>query len=209
MLSNLAKLRLMSLNGRSRLHQFARTAAFGGSGGTSGTGGGSGAGGSHGSGNSGSGGPGRRFGWWMGMATLGSSLMAGSANAAKQPSKELTVDNVSDALWSLSGPILTNLGFSGCMGLAAGMALKKIGQFLAFIIGMAFLALQGLAYTGFITVNWTHVHSTVNNMLDLNKDGKVDEKDFKVVTGKGLAILAQGVPSVAGFLGGFMMGVRM
>lgn len=31
---------------------------------------------------------------------------------------------VTDVLWSLAGPILSNLGFSGCIGAAAGIALK-------------------------------------------------------------------------------------
>lgn len=30
---------------------------------------------------------------------------------------------------------------------------------------------QGLATQGFITVNWSHVQSTINKTLDLNKDG--------------------------------------
>lgn len=35
---------------------------------------------------------------------------------------------MTDLLWSLAGPILTNLGFSGCVGAAAGMALKVQGN---------------------------------------------------------------------------------
>ncbi|KAG2438179.1 hypothetical protein HXX76_005785 [Chlamydomonas incerta] len=131
------------------------------------------------------------------------------AKAAPPPAKEeLTVDKVTDMLWNLAGPILTNLGFSGCVGAAAGIALKKVGQFMAVCVGLLFLMVQGLAYTGFITVNWTHVHSTVTNVLDVNKDGKLDAADFKHMVNNGLGVLSQGVPSVGGFLGGFLLAIK-
>ena len=55
---------------------------------------------------------------------------------------DLTVESVTDMLWQLMGPILTNLGFSGCVGVAAGVALKRVGQLLAVIIGLGFIAIQ-------------------------------------------------------------------
>jgi hypothetical protein len=30
---------------------------------------------------------------------------------------------------------------------------------------------QGLAYGGYITVNWSNINKTVNSWLDINKDG--------------------------------------
>lgn len=66
---------------------------------------------------------------------------------------------------------MTNLGFSGMIGLVAGVALKKVGQMLAVLIGMAFAALQGLAYTGAITVNWSNIQDRVTRSLDANNDG--------------------------------------
>ncbi|PNW70073.1 hypothetical protein CHLRE_17g704600v5 [Chlamydomonas reinhardtii] len=130
------------------------------------------------------------------------------AKAASPAKDEMTVDKVTDMLWNLAGPILTNLGFSGCVGAAAGIALKKVGQFMAVCVGLLFLMVQGLAYTGFITVNWTHVHSTVSNVLDVNKDGKLDANDFKHIVNNGLGVLSQGVPSVGGFLGGFLLAIK-
>ncbi|EFJ49203.1 hypothetical protein VOLCADRAFT_104420 [Volvox carteri f. nagariensis] len=120
----------------------------------------------------------------------------------------MAVVAVTEILVKLAGPILTNLGFSGCVGAAAGYALKKVGQVVALCVGVAFLFIQGLAYTGFITVNWTNVHSAVTNALDVNKDGKVDADDFKPLVSKGLGALSQGVPSVGGFLAGFLMALR-
>jgi hypothetical protein len=37
----------------------------------------------------------------------------------------------------------------------------------------------------------------------------MDSKDFKQVMSKLLTVLVQGMPSVTGFLGGFLLGVRM
>jgi uncharacterized membrane protein (Fun14 family) len=70
------------------------------------------------------------------------------------------------------------------------------------------LYVQGLAYGGFITVNWSHVHKSMNVMLDVNHDGKLDATDFKAVVKKSLGILSQGVPSVGGFLSGLMLGLK-
>lgn len=50
---------------------------------------------------------------------------------------------------------------------------QKLGQFVAVAVGLVFLLVQGLAYTGFITVQWTKVHGVVLDVLDVNKDGWV------------------------------------
>jgi hypothetical protein len=58
------------------------------------------------------------------MAAQG--LLASAAHATKkkerapQRKKELSMDDVSNALWGVAGPVVTNLGFSGCVGAAAG-----------------------------------------------------------------------------------------
>ncbi|PNH09866.1 hypothetical protein TSOC_003466 [Tetrabaena socialis] len=199
-------------------------AVLGGSGGSGPTGngrgggsGGSGSGPSGGSGSSGRGGCG--WGRTAAVALAGSVLLCGEAAwAAKKapeppapapaPANELTVEKVTDLLWELCGPVLTNLGFSGCVGAVAGYALKTVGKVLALAVGLLFLLVQGLANSGFITVNWTHVHGTVMDVLDVNKDGKVDHNDFKPIVNEGLAALATGVPSIGGFLAGFMLALR-
>ena len=38
----------------------------------------------------------------------------------------MTIEAVSEMLWSLAGPVMCNLGFSGCVGALAGVALKKV-----------------------------------------------------------------------------------
>ncbi|GIL76056.1 hypothetical protein Vretimale_5689 [Volvox reticuliferus] len=197
-------------------------AVFGGNGGSGAVGGGRGG---HGDGNPEPGPSGEDSGDGWGRAAamvMGTGLLLcgeGAAWASQKKteavapppraiSDELTIEKVTDVLWNLAGPILTNLGFSGCVGAAAGYALKKVGQVVALCVGVAFLFVQGLAYTGFITVNWSNVHSVVTNALDVNKDGKVDVDDFKPIVSKGLGALSQGVPSVGGFLAGFLLALR-
>ncbi|GLC33227.1 hypothetical protein PLESTF_000155700 [Pleodorina starrii] len=165
-------------------------------------------------------GSGAPWGRMAALALAGGVLLSGegAAWAARKaqapvappsgPSEELTIEKVTEVLFNLAGPILTNLGFSGCVGAAAGFALKKVGQFVALCVGLAFLFIQGLAYTGFITVNWSNVHRAVTNALDINGDGKVDADDFKPLISKGLGALSQGVPSAGGFLAGFMLAIR-
>jgi len=135
------------------------------------------------------------------------------AAAKKQPEpaekKELSIDEMAENLSTLAGPVLTNLGFSGCIGVITGITLKKMGQFLALLFGLTFCALQGLTYLGFIDLKWQKIHQTVEKFCDLNKDGQLDEKDLKHGTGVALGILAEGVPSVGGFLAGFALGIRM
>ena len=120
----------------------------------------------------------------------------------------LTVEGAADLMWQMAGPLLTNLGFSGAMGFAAGYAAKKVGQMVAVIVGLAFAAIQALTYTGAISVNWSHIEGMVQKALDHNKDGKFDKEDFKLMSAKGLSFLSQGVPSVTGFLTGFLLGLR-
>ena len=48
----------------------------------------------------------------------------------------------------------------------------------------------------------------MENILDLNKDGIVDDKDRKVATDKMMEILQTGLPSGGGFAIGFVGGLR-
>jgi uncharacterized membrane protein (Fun14 family) len=198
----------------------ARSLVIGASHGGGQSGGGGGQGGSgdgwhHGDGHGGR----RQLTWGMGSALLALAVSLPSASAAtsKKEDKhkvisvdqpELTVDAVVDLGWKIAGPILSNLGFSGVCGFAAGYAAKKIGQTVAVLVGLAFIAIQGLAYQGIITVNWANIESMVKKNLDINGDGKLDEKDFKLISTQGLSLISQGVPSVGGFLTGFLFALR-
>ena len=44
-------------------------------------------------------------------------------------------------------------------------------------VGFCFIALQGLAYLGFIEIKWSNITGTGIKVLDTNGDGKLDGED--------------------------------
>ena len=73
---------------------------------------------------------------------------------------------------------------------------------------MGFVALQVLAYNGYIKVDHGKIKQDVEGMLDLNKDGKFDEKDRAIAAEKIMEVLKYNMPSGGGFAVGFMGGLR-
>lgn len=63
-------------------------------------------------------------------------------------------------------PYLGQISFGALAGFAAGYALKKVGKLLALAIGLLFIAIQVLAYFGFLSVNWNQVQATVDPLLE-------------------------------------------
>ncbi len=47
-------------------------------------------------------------------------------------------------------------------------------------MGALFILVQGLSYNGFITVDHKKLKQDIESTLDLNKDGKLDEKDLQI-----------------------------
>ena len=63
-------------------------------------------------------------------------------------------------------PYLQQLTFGAVAGFLVGYSLKKVGKFVAIIVGLLFVAVQTLAYFGFLTVNWGQVQGTVDPLLE-------------------------------------------
>lgn len=55
---------------------------------------------------------------------------------------------------SLLPDSLPTLGFGGIAGFIVGYRAKKITKLTAILLGVLFIAVQLLAYFGFVTVNW-------------------------------------------------------
>jgi hypothetical protein len=51
-------------------------------------------------------------------------------------------------------------------------------------VGGVFILIQTLAYNGYIHVNYEKLQQDVEGTLDLNKDGKLDEKDLAIAYDK-------------------------
>ena len=94
-------------------------------------------------------------------------------------------------------------------GFCSGIALKKAGQLAATVLGVGFVSLQTLSYFGYIEIKHDRFKQNVENSLDLNKDGKVDKSDFQQYFDKLMGVLTYNMPGGAGFVGGFLGGVRM
>ena len=117
------------------------------------------------------------------------------------------VDAVEKIILNTVGPLMTKLGYGGLLGFCSGMALKKIGNLAAFVIGVGFVGLQVAQYQGMIQIDFLEVKEKAIEVLDANGDGKFDANDLVIYWRKLKDILTHSIPSAGGFSSGFAMGV--
>mmetsp|Transcript_19247 Transcript_19247/g.57813 ORF Transcript_19247/g.57813 Transcript_19247/m.57813 type:complete len:168 (+) Transcript_19247:66-569(+) len=111
--------------------------------------------------------------------------------------------------WEELGPIGGGISIGSLLGFCSGFALKKTGKAATAVFGGIFCLQQGLAYQGYITVNWDKVEKDLTQLLDVNKDGKVDVKDLDHGYAMVLKVLQHNAYSVSGGFGaGFLYGIR-
>jgi uncharacterized membrane protein (Fun14 family) len=86
------------------------------------------------------------------------SAECASANDDKVPEKQ---DNSGDAmeifLKRTVYPACNKLGFGGIMGFCTGIAVKKVGEAVAILVGVSFIGLQYAQYKGLIDIDWLKV----------------------------------------------------
>lgn len=95
-------------------------------------------------------------------------------------------------------PLLTQLGVGGVAGLCVGYALKKVGKIAAFILGIAFIGLELLAYKGIIDIHYDALITWGEELI-----GQVG-----VLEGLMTLIIAN-MPFAASFLVGLAIGIKM
>jgi uncharacterized membrane protein (Fun14 family) len=66
---------------------------------------------------------------------------------------------------SIITPLVTQLGVGGIGGLSVGYAIKKVAKIVAFIVGIAFLGLQYLAYKDIISINYGALEVWANQIV--------------------------------------------
>jgi uncharacterized membrane protein (Fun14 family) len=93
------------------------------------------------------------------------------------------------------------------MGVCSGAALKRASREAAIAVGMAFAGLQALSYLGYIRIDYGKVQSDAQKALDLNNDGKLDEKDLYCLWDKVYAVLGYNLPQAGSFSSGFALGI--
>jgi len=98
------------------------------------------------------------------------------------------------------------IGMGTIFGFTSGFALKKVGTAAAVVFGSIFVFEQALAYFGYITVDWKKVEKDLSAVLDVNHDGKIDQKDLGIGYKKVLEVLQT---NGAGCGGSFAWGVAL
>lgn len=93
------------------------------------------------------------------------------------------------------------------MGACSAVIFKRLSQTAA-IIGISFAGLQALSYYGYIHINYDKASSDAKKALDINGDGKLDEKDAYALWDKVKDILRYNLPSAGSFSVGFLLGLR-
>lgn len=97
-------------------------------------------------------------------------------------------------------PWVQQISFGAVAGFVAGYALKKIGKLVAVIIGVIFIIIQLLAWTGFLSVNWGVVQEAVEPLLET--------ESLDSAWNGLLRILTYNIPFAAAFVPAFILGVR-
>ena len=100
------------------------------------------------------------------------------------------------------------LTYGFAAGACSGFALVKVGKIAATGLGLCFMLLQGLAYSGFIVVDQEKIQSRFQRALDLNGDGKIDDKDMDEIGSRITNVLAYNLPAGTGFVPGLLLGMR-
>ena len=142
------------------------------------------------------------------------------ASQASRASEFLRDSEVVDAALSsvgsslsaaISSGIPTDLSYGFMAGYLSGFALKKVGRVASVTLGLSFLALQSLAYAGYIDVNHDRMQRQVEELLDRNGDGKVDGEDLRGILEDVKKVAGHGVDdgrveNAAAGAGGFGLG---
>lgn len=97
-------------------------------------------------------------------------------------------------------PFIQQLGFGAVAGFIAGYALKKVGKLVAIALGILFVALQLLAWSGFISVDWGVVQRQVDPLLEY----EAMERSWRGL----LSMLTYNIPFAAAFVPAFVLGVK-
>lgn len=106
-------------------------------------------------------------------------------------------------------PIMSPLGFGGCMGFCTGVVFRELGHKMAYVIGVSFVFLQSLSYMGYISVDYYKISKDAQNVLDADKDGKLTANDAVVMWRELKKVLVMNVPSAAAFSAGLVLGLRV
>jgi uncharacterized membrane protein (Fun14 family) len=105
---------------------------------------------------------------------------AAAPRAADAPAADCSDADLQDTLVDRFLMSLPQVGFGSVLGFASGYAIKKLGKIALMGVGAAFLLVQGLAYAGWVEVNWSKARADAERAVDVDGDGKVTSADIKI-----------------------------
>lgn len=94
------------------------------------------------------------------------------------------------------------------MGYCSGITIKKASKVGIVLVGTSFMGLQLLTYYDYININHQKIESEFINIFDLNKDGKVDNKDLILHYENLKKILSFNLPAGGGYSSGLLLGLK-
>ena len=97
-------------------------------------------------------------------------------------------------------PILGQLTFGALAGFAAGYALKKIGKIAALALGIFFIAIQLLAYYGFVQINWLQIQQGIDPLLK--------PESLQALWQELVNLLTLNLPFAGAFIPGLLLGLQ-
>ncbi|KAI8817734.1 FUN14 family-domain-containing protein [Fimicolochytrium jonesii] len=100
------------------------------------------------------------------------------------------------------------LTVGGALGACTGLLTKKLGKVVAFGVGAIFVLLQWLNHSGFITISWSAITSSVNKKLHANERGELPPGAVSTLFRRLLKWLTADVPFTGAFCAGFWVGFR-
>mmetsp|Transcript_39077 Transcript_39077/g.69985 ORF Transcript_39077/g.69985 Transcript_39077/m.69985 type:complete len:250 (-) Transcript_39077:120-869(-) len=126
---------------------------------------------------------------------------------ASSPTREDGASEFSAWISEAAGPIAGQLSTGALFGYCSGFALQKAGSVAAVMVGAGFTFLQGLAYYGYVDVNWKKVEGDLFSRLDLDGDGEITMKDAHAAFKHLEKVLLFNLPAGAGFTSGLLYGM--
>ncbi|CAM9333702.1 unnamed protein product [Laminaria digitata] len=101
------------------------------------------------------------------------------------------------------------LSFGFMMGICCGFAAKKTARAALVGVGLAFGSLQMLSYLGYVKMDYDKIEGEMMGVLDLDKSGKVDTDDMKVLYDRIMKVATYNLPAGSGFAAGALIGARL
>ena len=93
------------------------------------------------------------------------------------------------------------------MGVCTVVALKRLGNETAAVLGFGFAVLQGLSYMGYIKIDYRKVQDDATKLIDADGDNKITTNDFYALWAKFKDIMSFNLPGASGFSAGVALGV--